>query len=62
MNNDKTTSKNLEARFAAGEDVLDYFDTGMAFRRNQVAKTMPAKPFLVRLWLKVSEIKAEEAK
>lgn len=62
MKNDKTTSENLEARFDAGEDVLDYFDTGKAFRRNQVEKVMPAKPLLVRIWLKISEIKAVEAK
>ena len=30
----KTTAENLEARFDAGEDVLDYFDTRTAFRRN----------------------------
>jgi predicted DNA binding CopG/RHH family protein len=30
----KTTAENLEARFDAGEDVLDYFDTAKAARRN----------------------------
>ena len=30
----KTTRENLEARFDAGESVLDYFDTGKAVRRN----------------------------
>ena len=62
MKNGKTTSENLEARFDAGEDVLDYFDTEKAVRRNQVEKVMSAKPWLVRFWLKISEIKAVEAK
>lgn len=30
----KTTAENLEARFDAGEDVLDYFDTRGAVRFN----------------------------
>jgi hypothetical protein len=30
----KTNRQNLETRHAAGEDVLDYFDTVMARRRN----------------------------
>jgi predicted DNA binding CopG/RHH family protein len=34
MNKQKTNNKNLEARFDAGEDVLDYFDTSKAVRRN----------------------------
>ncbi|MEI7807877.1 MAG: CopG family transcriptional regulator [Verrucomicrobiota bacterium] len=34
MNKQKTNSKNLEARFDAGEEVLDYFDTAKAVRRN----------------------------
>ena len=34
MNKQKTSSKNLEARFDAGEDVSDYFDTSKAVRRN----------------------------
>ena len=34
MNKQKTKSKNLEIRFNAGEDVLDYFDTSKAIRRN----------------------------
>jgi hypothetical protein len=32
----KTTAENLEARFDAGEDVLDYFDTASAVRVNHV--------------------------
>ena len=34
MSKQKTNSKNLEARFNTGEDVLDYFDTSKAVRRN----------------------------
>lgn len=34
MNKQKTNSKNLEARFDADQDVLDYFDAGKAVRRN----------------------------
>lgn len=34
MNKQKTSSKNLETRFDAGENVLDYFDTSKAIRRN----------------------------
>jgi uncharacterized protein YqiB (DUF1249 family) len=34
MSKQKTNSKNLEARFNTGEDVLDYFDTAKAVRRN----------------------------
>ena len=34
MNKQKTSSKNLEARFDAGAEVLDYFDTAKAVRRN----------------------------
>jgi hypothetical protein len=34
MNKQKTNSQNLETRHAAGEDVLDYFDTAKARRRN----------------------------
>jgi hypothetical protein len=34
MSKPKTSSKNLEARHDAGEDVLDYFDTAKAVRRN----------------------------
>ena len=30
----KTTAQNLEARFDAGDDVLDYFDTSKARRIN----------------------------
>ena len=30
----KTNTQNLEARHDAGEDVLDYFDTAKARRRN----------------------------
>ena len=30
----KTTSANLEARFDAGENVLDYFDAKKSVRRN----------------------------
>jgi hypothetical protein len=62
MKNDKTTAENLEARFDAGEDVADYFDAAKAVRRNQVEKVMPAKPMFVRFWLKISEIKAVQAK
>lgn len=29
-NSTATTSRNLESRFAAGQDVLDYFDAGRA--------------------------------
>ena len=34
MSSNKTTAKNLETRFDAGEDVSDYFDTEKAFRLN----------------------------
>jgi hypothetical protein len=34
MSKPKTNRKNLEARHGAGEDVLDYFDTSQAVRRN----------------------------
>jgi len=34
MNKQKTTARNLEQRFDAGEDVLDYFDTSKALRLN----------------------------
>jgi len=34
MSKQKTTAQNLESRFDAGEDVLDYFDTAKAVRRN----------------------------
>jgi hypothetical protein len=34
MSKPKTTARNLESRFEAGEDVLDYFDTAKAVRRN----------------------------
>ena len=34
MNKPKTTAQNLESRFDAGEDVLDYFDTAKVARRN----------------------------
>ena len=34
MSKPKTTAQNLESRFEAGEDVLDYFDTAKAVRRN----------------------------
>ena len=34
MNKPKTTAQNLESRFDAGEDVLDYFDTAKAARIN----------------------------
>ena len=34
MSEPKTTAQNLESRFDAGEDVLDYFDTAKAVRRN----------------------------
>ena len=30
----KTNTRNLEVRHAAGDDVLDYFDTAKARRRN----------------------------
>jgi len=29
MSKPKTTAQNLESRFEAGEDVLDYFDTAI---------------------------------
>lgn len=61
MENNKTNSDNLEARFDAGEDVLDYFDTGKAIRRNQLEQVMPAKPLPVRNRLKRFKIKAVEA-
>jgi predicted DNA binding CopG/RHH family protein len=32
----KTTAENLEARFDAGEDVLDYFDPAASVRRNHL--------------------------
>ena len=34
MNKQKTHRKNLEARHGAGEEVLDYFGTSKAVRRN----------------------------
>jgi predicted DNA binding CopG/RHH family protein len=34
MSSNKTTRKNLEARFDAGADVTDYFAVEKAFRRN----------------------------
>jgi hypothetical protein len=34
MSKSKTNKLNLETRHAAGEDVLDYFDTAKARRRN----------------------------
>ena len=34
MSKQKTNSQNLETRHGAGEDVLDYFDTAKARRRN----------------------------
>jgi hypothetical protein len=34
MRKQKTTAQNLETRFDAGQDVLDYFDTAKAVRRN----------------------------
>ena len=34
MSKPTTTATNLETRHAAGEDVLDYFDTSKAVRRN----------------------------
>ena len=34
MSKQKTTAQNLETRFDAGKDVLDYFDTAKATRRN----------------------------
>jgi hypothetical protein len=34
MSKQKTNSKNLESRHDIGEDVLDYFDTSKAVRRN----------------------------
>ena len=44
--NSKTTADNLEARFAAGADVLDYFDTSAAVRinhrRSRVNLDLPA--------------------
>ncbi len=36
MSKNKTTAENLEARFDAGEDVLDYFDPSRAVRINRV--------------------------
>jgi len=38
MSKPKTTAENLEARFDAGEEVLEYFDTAKAARINH-AKT-----------------------
>ena len=34
MSKQKTTAQNLESRFDAGEEVLDYFDTAKAARIN----------------------------
>jgi predicted DNA binding CopG/RHH family protein len=34
-NKTKTTAENLEARFDAGDDVMDYFATEKAFRPNE---------------------------
>ena len=34
MNKPKTSRKNLEARFDAGAEVLDYFETAKAVRRS----------------------------
>ena len=60
MKNDKTTAENLEARFDAGEDVMDYFATEKAFRRNQVVKIMPAKPLHIRLWRRLFPLRGVE--
>ena len=44
-NKTKTTAENLEARFDAGEDVLDYFDvsrmTRPGLKKNRVNVDMP---------------------
>lgn len=34
MNKPKTTAQNLEAKFAGGADVMDYFDVSRAVRLN----------------------------
>ena len=36
--NKKTTAQNLESRFDAGEDVLDYFNRDKSFRPGHVKK------------------------
>ena len=37
MSKPRTTARNLESRFDAGEDGLDYFDTAKAVPRGQAA-------------------------
>ena len=37
----KTTAKNLERRFDAGEDVLDYFDADKAVAIRRITLDMP---------------------
>jgi len=36
-----TNSENLEARFDAGEDVLDYFETGVVISTRRLAELAP---------------------
>ena len=40
----KTTAKNLEARFDAGENILDYFDAGSAARWGGARRGAGRKP------------------
>ena len=40
----KTNAKNLEARFDAGEDVLDYFDTAKVTRWGGARRRAGRKP------------------
>ena len=44
-----TTSSNLRARFDAGDDVLDYFDTGRAIRSHGGARPGAGQPALGKL-------------
>jgi hypothetical protein len=45
-NSTSTTSRNLEARFDAGEDVIDYFDTRRAVATHGGARIGSGRPAL----------------
>jgi hypothetical protein len=45
----KTTSRNLEARFDAGDDVLDYFDVGKAVVTRGGVRPGAGRPALGKL-------------
>jgi hypothetical protein len=44
MSKPKTTAQNLESRFEAGEDVLDYFDPAKAVPRGWPRKASTVVP------------------